>query len=88
MATLSRMTGKDFSGPVPEIAMPPPPPVQPSGNDEQLGSTSGEIILSTEEPSGTKAKKRVRNKKSAAAPEDGVTILGDLDTFDAGADSS
>jgi transcription factor TFIIIB component B'' len=38
MQTLSRMTGKDFSGPVPVIRAKPPPNLEPSNPDTESAS--------------------------------------------------
>jgi len=40
MQTLSRMTGKDFSGPVPVICAKPPPNLEPSNPDAESASTA------------------------------------------------
>lgn len=73
MVTLARMTGKDFSGPVPEIRVPPQPQpipiVSPSQDDSQTDVTPQQH-----------AKKRSRSK-SQPGVEDGVIVVGDADTF-------
>lgn len=72
MATLARMTGKDFSGPVPEIRVPPQPiPVV---------ATSQEDIDSQTDVTRQHAKKRSRSK-SQSGIENGVLVVGDADTF-------
>lgn len=72
MKTLSRMTGKDFSGPVPEIRVPPPPPLVPGEGDKAIGST---------ENTSPSVKKRSRSK-SRGATDSGVVVLGDAETFE------
>jgi transcription factor TFIIIB component B'' len=71
--TLARMTGKDFSGPVPEIRVPPQPIsiVAPSEED---------IDPQTDVPLRQHAKKRSRGK-SQSGVENGVIVVGDVDTF-------
>jgi transcription factor TFIIIB component B'' len=73
MITLARMTGKDFSGPVPEIRVPPQPIpiVVPSQED---------IDSQTDVTPRQHAKKRSRSK-SQSGVEDGVVVVGDADTF-------
>ncbi|KAL0951516.1 hypothetical protein HGRIS_008201 [Hohenbuehelia grisea] len=75
MQTLSRMTGKDFSGPVPEIRIPtpapppPPPPAEPTSDAESSAA-----------PSRQNAPKKRSRSRSAAITDD-VQILGTADTF-------
>ena len=73
MVTLARMTGKDFSGPVPEIRVPPQPIpiVAPSQQD---------IDSQTDVSPQQLAKKRSRSK-SQPGVEDGVIVVGDVDSF-------
>lgn len=73
MVTLARMTGKDFSGPVPEIRGPPQliSVVAPSQED---------IDSQTHVTPQQHAKKRSRSK-SQPGVEDGVIVVGDADTF-------
>ena len=73
METLSRMTGKDFSGPVPEIKI-PEPAAKPPTNAPTAETTQ------SAEPSSSKRKKR-SSRKSSAAAEEGVVILGNVDAF-------
>ena len=73
MNTLSRMTGKDFSGPVPEIRAPPPMPMVPP-NETLLADT-------TEIPSTSRIKKRSRSKSQGTA-ESGVVVLGEAENFE------
>ncbi|TFK30877.1 hypothetical protein FA15DRAFT_662940 [Coprinopsis marcescibilis] len=70
IATLSRMTGKDFSGPVPEIRAPAPPP--------QITPETIEVITS-EKPLLRPPTKRRRGKSSAM--DDGVVIVGDIESM-------
>lgn len=73
---LSLITGKDFSGPVPEIAVPPPPNAAPPGEgDEALH----QIKTSSSRPTTpAPQKKRSRKHKDAG---DGVEIMGTVDDF-------
>ncbi|KAF8973651.1 hypothetical protein BDZ97DRAFT_1912126 [Flammula alnicola] len=72
MKTLSRMTGKDFSGPVPEIRAPPPmPTVTPNEESSEMP---------TEDPP-QRVKKRSRSKSHGVA-ESGVVVLGDAENFE------
>lgn len=71
MSTLSRMTGKDFSGPVPEIVAPPLhvlPPVQ---------SQDSADVPPVEPPAPT----RKRSQSRKLAMNDDVQILGKIDDF-------
>ncbi|KAG6840919.1 hypothetical protein C0991_003261, partial [Blastosporella zonata] len=68
MATLSRMTGKDFSGPVPEIRIPTPQPIVEPG-ETAVGAELGV-------PSPEHVRKKPVKKKSR---DDGVMIVGDAD---------
>ncbi|KAG6911622.1 hypothetical protein DXG01_011925 [Tephrocybe rancida] len=69
METLSRMTGKDFSGPVPEIRVSTPPPIVEPGE-----ATSTEQAIAPPEP----VRKKSMKKKSH---DDGAMIVGDADSF-------
>jgi transcription factor TFIIIB component B'' len=71
MVTLARMTGKDFSGPVPEIRVPPQPIAAPSQED-----VDSQIDVTPRQH----AKKRSRSK-SHSGIDDGVLVVGDADTF-------
>jgi transcription factor TFIIIB component B'' len=62
------MTGKDFSGPVPEIRAPPMPMVPPS---EELPT---ENILSTSHT--------IKRSKSQGITESGVVIVGDVENIE------
>ncbi|KAJ6503321.1 hypothetical protein C8R47DRAFT_1007395 [Mycena vitilis] len=69
MQTLTRITGRDFSGPVPIIKAPTPPPVpEPSAEDRS-------------EP-GTPHKVRKRSRSRALSSMEGVEIIGDADSYD------
>ena len=73
MVTLTRMTGKDFSGPVPEIRAPPQPiPIVATSHED--------IDSQTDVTPQQQAKKRSRSK-SQLGVEDGVIVVGDVDTF-------
>ncbi|KAF4573165.1 Transcription factor TFIIIB component B [Pleurotus pulmonarius] len=73
ISTLSRMTGRDFSGPCPEIRQPPPrqPPPPP------VVSTEHEEHVQHKQP---KHKKRSRSRSMALT--DDVVVIGNADTFD------
>lgn len=74
MEALSRMTGKDFSGPTPEIRI----PERLRLDDEEEETDAA--------PSELSAKPR---KKSRTPSANDVEILGDIETFDLdGVDSS
>jgi transcription factor TFIIIB component B'' len=66
METLSRLTGKDFSGPVPEIRAPTPLP-----NVEVNNSAAVE----DEQPAPGPAPRRNKRKKVF---DDGVVIIGEV----------
>jgi transcription factor TFIIIB component B'' len=74
ISTLSRMTGKDFSGPTPAIRMPTPilPPNPPAEKD---GAPSG----SSSKAATPKPKPRRKGKTQALAPDE--EIVGAADTF-------
>jgi len=71
MATLSRMTGKDFSGPVPEICVPTPQPVV-----DFVEAAAEENALATDP-----VRDPVRKKPKKSAPNDGAMIIGEADSF-------
>ena len=77
MKTLSRMTGKDFSGPVPEIRIPLPMP-PPTAPTEGEGNASNSVPV---ENTSLRVKKRSRSR-SHGGTESGVLVLGDADTFE------
>ena len=80
MHTLSRMTGRDFSGPPPEIRIPElPKPAQTSESQNQERQAQ-EIEGKVEADSLTR-KQRKRSKTPALT--DDVEIVGDIETFDA-----
>lgn len=69
MTTLSRMTGKDFSGPVPEIRAPTPQiEFDPAHTEAQKSSP----------PEVTQKKRRGKKKTSG---DDGAVVVGDAGTF-------
>ncbi|KAJ6621151.1 hypothetical protein B0H10DRAFT_1018693 [Mycena sp. CBHHK59/15] len=67
--TLGRVTGKDFSGPVPVIRMPTPPPMPDPAT--QQGVEKSVVV-----------KKRSRSRTLPST--DGVEIIGDAETYDTG----
>ncbi|KAJ3813783.1 hypothetical protein F5876DRAFT_62867 [Lentinula aff. lateritia] len=82
--TLSRMTGRDFSGPTPEITLPKPvehvaPAVTAQG---EADSSEGTSIQDRHRDllSSSKSRKRSRSR-TAGPPEEGLMVIGDLDTF-------
>ncbi|THH09611.1 hypothetical protein EW145_g1896 [Phellinidium pouzarii] len=74
MQTLSRLTGKDFSGPTPEIRAP---------KVATLVEESQEVQA---EPEELPRKIRTRQKKSRTPAAD-VEVVGDVETFDLGSDN-
>ncbi|KAF5352632.1 hypothetical protein D9756_005999 [Leucocoprinus leucothites] len=75
MKTLERMTGKDFSGPVPEIRAPPPPVIQhePSREQENVDENNSHTTP-------TKQVKKRSRSRTVGVPEEGVVIVGDVDS--------
>lgn len=69
MTTLSRMTGKDFSGPVPEIRAPTPQIEIDPAHTEARKSPPPEV-----------AQKKRRGKKKASG-DDGAVVVGDARSF-------
>ena len=67
------MTGKDFSGPVPEIRVPPQPTLIAVPSQEDIDSQTDVTVRQN-------AKKQSRSK-SQPGVEDGVIVVGDVDTF-------
>ncbi|KAF9537813.1 hypothetical protein CPC08DRAFT_531776, partial [Agrocybe pediades] len=72
MKTLSRMTGKDFSGPVPEIRVPTPSRIVPS---EETAPAAEEEI------STQRVKKRSRSRANANN-DGGLVVIGDAADFE------
>ena len=69
--TLSRMTGKDFSGPTPEIRAPTPVRL--------------DIVAHGSEDQGSRPQEVAKKKKVKRAPsvaEEGVEVLGNLSDID------
>ncbi|KAF9532129.1 hypothetical protein CPB83DRAFT_760197 [Crepidotus variabilis] len=81
MKTLSRMTGKDFSGPVPEITGPPPPPA-PQLDPPAIPDNATQNETPRSEPEILPTKKRSRSKSSGGTDGD-VVIIGQADGFNA-----
>ena len=67
------MTGKDFSGPVPEIRVPPPMSMVPP--NEELPTETNNILPTSH------TMKRSRSK-SQGITESGVVIIGDVEIFE------
>ncbi|KAJ3895549.1 hypothetical protein GG344DRAFT_62099 [Lentinula edodes] len=82
--TLSRMTGRDFSGPTPEITLPKPVEHVASAVIAQgeADPSEGTSIQDRHRdlPSSSKSRKRSRSR-TAGPPEEGLMVIGDLDTF-------
>ena len=74
MKTLERMTGKDFSGPVPEIRAPPPPVIQLEPSQERGGAEE----MASRATLMKQVKKRGRSR-TAGIPEERAVIVGDID---------
>ncbi|KAJ6575330.1 hypothetical protein B0H19DRAFT_934309 [Mycena capillaripes] len=70
MKTLERLTGRDFSGPVPIIKAPTPPPVPEPGPDDKSEPETPHVV-------------RKRSRSRALASTEGVEIIGDADSYDA-----
>ncbi|KAH8119876.1 hypothetical protein DFH11DRAFT_1685346 [Phellopilus nigrolimitatus] len=69
MQTLSRLTGRDFSGPTPEIRAPEIPTLA----EEPQG-----------EPTPEQPARKTRKKSRTPCTTDDVEVMGDVETFDAG----
>lgn len=82
MKTLERMTGKDFSGPVPEIRAPPPPQIVQPEPTRQPDNTED----SNAQKAPTKQVKK-RSRSKTVGPEDGVVIVGNIDSIQPDADN-
>ena len=65
------MTGKDFSGPVPEIKAPVPRPLAPPQAEN----------LENEAEEASTSKRKTKRRAKSATEEEGVVVLGDLDTI-------
>ncbi|KAI0275043.1 hypothetical protein BC834DRAFT_839996 [Gloeopeniophorella convolvens] len=94
MQTLSRMTGKDFSGPVPVIRAKTPPNMEPT-NPEAEGASSAPVRKQSRTPgpaedtgagaeaglaSGTsRTNSKKARKAGRGAGQDGVEVLGTID---------
>jgi len=74
MKTLSRMTGKDFSGPVPEIRVPPSLPMVPPS--EARPAETDDI------PSSSRTVKKRSRSKSQGIAESGVVVIGEAENFE------
>lgn len=73
MSTLSRMTGRDFSGPVPEIKIPERATIPPDALASEPESDNG--------LTSTSKRGRKRSRSSTANLGDGVQIIGSAETF-------
>nr|GAT48459.1 predicted protein [Mycena chlorophos] len=71
MNTLTRLTGKDFSGPTPIIKVPSPPPAMDKDADPPIEPETPATV-----------RKRSRSRAlSAASTGDGVEIIGDVASY-------
>lgn len=75
MQTLSRMTGKDFSGPVPEIRAPTPRSTA-EAECSAVDETTKESRIETGASKGVKKGKRAKR----AVAEEGVVIVGSVES--------
>lgn len=75
MKTLARMTGKDFSGPVPEIRVPSHVTATATTTPSQKNIDSQADVTPRQH-----VKKRSRSK-SQSGIENGAVVVGDADTF-------
>ncbi|KAJ3965978.1 hypothetical protein EV361DRAFT_833347 [Lentinula raphanica] len=81
--TLSRLTGRDFSGPTPEIAI--SKPTEPIASYPTTQSDGGPVEGVQERerdhnPLSSKSRKRSRSH-TTGPPEEGLVVIGDLDSF-------
>ena len=74
MQTLSRMTGKDFSGPVPEIRAPTPRPT--AAECSAVDETAKDNHVETGASKGVKKGKRAKR----VVAEEGVVIIGNVES--------
>jgi transcription factor TFIIIB component B'' len=74
MDTLARLTGKDFSGPTPEIRAPTPLTLNPIQDADGV-----DVALNMKE--GTPAKVKKRKGRVSAVPSNGEEILGATEDF-------
>ncbi|KAJ3995558.1 hypothetical protein F5050DRAFT_1766613 [Lentinula boryana] len=85
ITTLSRMTGRDFSGPTPEIAMSKPAEsVVSSLTTAQAEAGSSECTSAQERHRDNNLTSKSRNcsrSRTAGPLEEGLVVIGDLDTF-------
>lgn len=72
IATLSRMTGKDFSGPIPEIRAPVV---------HTLEDVAPPIKESTPASGKSVGKQRKKSRSMSRAPEDGLEVIGEVENF-------
>jgi len=74
--TLSRMTGKDFSGPVPEIRAPQRPQPAAAAGIEHVENVQDITLNLSERPRQTKKKNR---SQSQGVSDGDVIVIGDAD---------
>ena len=81
MKTLARMTGKDFSGPTPEIAVPTPAPPPPQQNLDQQQNVNSTTDRGRKDKPGNSSNTKRSRSRTAAIVEAGVEVLGDVDGY-------
>ncbi|KAF5368470.1 hypothetical protein D9758_002290 [Tetrapyrgos nigripes] len=84
--TLSRVTGKDFSGPVPVIKAPTPAPAPaPAPAAQPTETTDNATTSENHRPGANRSpsqKSRKRSRSRTGAVEEGIQIIGDIDGFE------
>ena len=71
------MTGKDFSGPTPEIRVPNIPILSENNEDGAVVDQTAEHTI-----------KSIKRKSATPhLPESGIEVLGDIESFDLGGDA-
>ncbi|CAK5264512.1 unnamed protein product [Mycena citricolor] len=71
--SLTSITGRDFSGPVPVFRIPTPPPVAPKESQSVEPEGRG---------SSVRKRSRSRSKARQSGAEEGLEILGDIDSYE------
>jgi transcription factor TFIIIB component B'' len=77
ISTLSRMTGKDFSGPVPEIRAPHQQQPAIAAGDEHAENVQDATPNLNEGPS--RKPKRKNQNQNQGTGDGGVIVIGDVD---------
>ncbi|KAF9076033.1 hypothetical protein BDP27DRAFT_1358108 [Rhodocollybia butyracea] len=81
METLSRMTGRDFSGPTPEIALPKHVASTSAVTQVQEDPSEGSMQDRHHDVPSSSSRLRKRSRSRTGLPEEGLVIVGDLETF-------